>query len=843
MVPNLPRPESATGGNATVPETRPNRHLDGHGAVAQDSWLALTGLAADPGQFRQLFDEQPMPALLLDGGGRIVAASRCAWELLGGFGADPWCLLKSLSRHDRGRLRQLLDRSAAAGRLDGLQIDAGQGRRRVDAFWRRLDGKGQGGHLLLQLHDRSADFSSGRDQRLMHSLLDCSNDPIYAFDLEGRCIYANRQALGLSRQTLEQVVGLSLDQILPLHDAILHQQENQQVIRSGQYAIFHHVLHLAGRRCEMSVAKYPLRGADDSIWGLGCVLRDVTAERAAERDQLMSEAVFLNSNDAIVVADASGHLLRANPAFERLSGHATPLPGRFAQLLSHDDMPAGELERHILDGLRQQGGWTGEVELQTACDQLLSVRLSLTALVDEAGSEQGYMAVIGDLTEARRNSDEILRLATTDSLTGLPNRTLFQDRLNQAVSQARREQQTFALLFADLDHFKEVNDTLGHAIGDELLMVIAQRLRDAVREMDTVARLGGDEFVVLLPNIQRDNACELADRLLQQLHEPMVLDGTPDYRAQASVGLVMFPDDGDSADALLRHADQAMYAAKRAGRNQLQAYSAELGHALRATYSLHQELRTALDHGQLEVYWQPKFRLQDMAVVGVEALVRWQHPRLGLLSCNDFLPVAVQHQLLGTIDVWMLRTTLQQVARWSAQGRWPGHWRLALNQSASDLQRPDWLDLLRNLLAELRLEPSWLEIELTEAVWARPAPDLLERLRQFHDLGVALLIDDFGTGYSSLSCLGRLPVSGVKIDRCFVGGMETQKSDRVLVEVICELVHRLGLDLTAEGIETEAQRQQLLRLGCPLGQGFLLSGPLPLAQFESRFLPPASTGA
>ena len=553
-----------------------------------------------------------------------------------------------------------------------------------------------------------------------------------------------------------------------------------------------------------------------------------------------------------LLLDANGRILEASELTRQLLGG----PGVDAadsscllKRLSHHDRV------RLMLVLGQTGGQpTGRLDNLLLSDTGLGVRsfdLIWRLLEDQTG-KRCMLLQLFDVTaervtaqdqlqtEARRASDEILRLATTDSLTGLPNRNLFLDRLNQVVSLARRERETFALLFADLDHFKEVNDTLGHAVGDELLIEIAHRLRDAVREMDTVARLGGDEFVVLLPNISRDHALELADRLLHQLHEPMALDGTPDYRAQASVGLVMFPDDGDSGEALLRHADQAMYAAKRAGRNQLQAYTAELGDALLETYSLHQELRAALEQGQLEVHWQPKFRLQDMAVVGAEALVRWQHPRLGLLDSNDFLPVAVQHQLLGAVDTWMLQTTLRQVAAWAGQGRWPDHWRLALNQSASDLQRPDWLDQLSKLLAALGLKPSWLEIELTEVIWARPAPDLIERLEQFRDLGVALLIDDFGTGYSSLSYLSKLPVSGVKIDQCFVRGMQQHEGDRVLVEIICELVHRLKLDLMAEGIETEPQRQRLLQLGCPLGQGFLLSGPLPLAEFERRFLPPVS---
>ena len=587
--------------------------------------------------------------------------------------------------------------------------------------------------------------------------------------------------------------------------------------------------------------------------GAGCLLQllerqsasgagqDPPGQEELPRDPLMSETVFLNSNDAIVVTDAQGRLRRVNPAFERLTGFAAgSWQGRFAELLQPARAGEGELAPAILAALGQQGRWSGEARLQTADASERLVRLSLTALVDADDSSQGYMAIIGDLTESRRASDEILRLATTDSLTGLPNRALFQDRLRQVVLLAQREQQTFALLFADLDHFKEVNDTLGHAVGDQLLIVIAHRLREAVRDLDTVARRGGDEFVMLLPNISRAHALDLAERLVSQLNEPIALEGVPDYRAQVSVGLVMFPADGDSAEALLRHADQAMYAAKRAGRNQLQAYTPDLGQHMRQSFSQHQELRAAIEQGQLEVHWQPKFRLADMGVIGVEALLRWRHPRLGLLCCCDFLRVAEQHHLLATIDHWVQRTALRQLASWVAQGRWPAGCKLALNQSASGLLQPHGLEPLQQLLAQLALNPAWLELELPEAVWSRPTTELQERLRQCRELGVSLLVDDFGTGYASLSCLRQLPVSGVKIDACFVQGLEQHESDRVLVEILCQLVRRLGLGLLAEGVETEAQRQLLLQMDCPHGQGYLLSPPLPLAEFESRFLSPGS---
>jgi len=579
-------------------------------------------------------------------------------------------------------------------------------------------------------------------------------------------------------------------------------------------------------------------GLDGCGAGVLLQLQDRTREFEAHRRRCLSEAVFLHSREAIFVTDDAGCIERVNPAFERITGLSlNAVRGRPAVFLfERAEAGAPDLCGEVLAGLEQQGHWTGELLSRDALGKSLIWWANVAVVLDEQGKRSGYAAILTDLTEQRRNQDEITRLATTDSLTGLPNRALFLDRLQQAVSRAEREHQSFALLFADLDHFKAINDTLGHAVGDALLVVIAHRLADSVREMDTVARLGGDEFVMLLPNISREHAVELSVRLLQYLREPMALEGLPDYRAQASVGLVMYPDDGQDTDVLLRHADEAMYAAKRGGRNRLQSYSVELGASSQEVLNLHLELRRALDQGQLRVRLLPKFRLDDLCVVGAEALVRWQHPRLGLLGPGDFLAVAEQHQMLGEIDTWLLQTTLRQIDAWAAHGRWPEGWTLSVNQSASDIQQPHWPSHLEQLLQGSRLQPRWLDIELSETVWARPTPEVLERLRQLQALGVSLTIDDFGTGYSSLSYLKHLPVSGVKIDQGFVHGMLGSESDRVLVETITELTRRLGLALVAEGVENEAQRRLLLEIGCQVGQGYFLSPPLTPEEFAARCL-------
>ena len=676
-------------------------------------------------------------------------------------------------------------------------------------------------------------------QALLQGWFDASADCLYAIDLEGHLTLANPQTVGLFGLEPEQLLGRPLDACLPLREALQQHMDLQQVLRSGRPQVVERVLRLDRQRHELQIQQFPLRDAQGAIVGIGCIGRDVSVERSAQQDQRLSEEVFLNSREAILVADMAGLIQRVNPAFERLTGYSGAALQQRPLHLLHAEADDRLAYRQIWDQVREHGQWSGELSNRTVDGRQLVLWSSIKVRHDGHGERIGYMLIQTDLSELRCAQDELTRQATTDGLTGLPNRTLFLDRLQQTVRLAERQHQSFALLFADLDHFKEVNDSLGHAAGDELLVLIAKRLRDSVREVDSVARLGGDEFVILLPNIKRADALKLVHRLVGYLHEPVQLEGLQGYRPQASVGLVIYPDDGSTAESLLRRADQAMYAAKRAGRNQLQVYESRLEQDSGRRFGLHQHLRQAIDEGQLRVHLQPKFRLSDLAVVGAEALVRWQHPQHGLLGPADFMAIAEQHQMLGAIDAWVLRTSLERLSAWGRAGRWPADWQLSVNLNASELQHARWLDNLIGQLEALDLQPQWLDLELTEAVWARPTAAWLSRMRQLREMGVALSIDDFGTGYSSLAYLKQLPVSQLKIDQSFVRGMLDHEHDRVLVETIVELTQRLGLSVIAEGIETEAEREALRQAGCELGQGYLLSPPLPLEEFARRFLLPA----
>jgi diguanylate cyclase (GGDEF)-like protein/PAS domain S-box-containing protein len=476
-----------------------------------------------------------------------------------------------------------------------------------------------------------------------------------------------------------------------------------------------------------------------------------------------------------------------------------------------------------------------------------TVNLQAEAVFDDQMKAFSIVGTAQDITDRKQSEREIHRLAYFDSLTGLPNRVLFKDRVTQALSHARRYGTTLATLFLDLDRFKVINDTLGHNIGDLLLKSVADRLAESVRHSDSVcrsvgkgenhslARLGGDEFTVLLTNLRDvQDAGKVARRIVESLAQSFSIEGREIF-VTVSVGIAIFPVDGDSVDALLKNADSAMYHAKEQGRNNFQFYSNTLNAVANERLILEGELRHAVEREEFVVYYQPQIDLRTNGIIGAEALVRWQHPQRGLLPPVEFLPAAMDTGLIRAIDEWVIRTACRQNQAWQQRGKTPV--RISVNVSNSLFHGNTLLSVVEEALSQTGLTPACLELELTESIAMRNVDASIVMLTTLKTMGVQLSIDDFGTGYSSLSYLQRLPINMVKIDQSFIREILTQGGPVPIVRAIIAMAHSLKLFVLAEGVEQEAQRRLLLEQGCDQAQGYLFGRPMPADSFAS-LLPP-----
>jgi diguanylate cyclase (GGDEF)-like protein/PAS domain S-box-containing protein len=443
---------------------------------------------------------------------------------------------------------------------------------------------------------------------------------------------------------------------------------------------------------------------------------------------------------------------------------------------------------------------------------------------DGAGRFVRRAGVVQDVTESKEQAARIERLAYHDALTGLPNRALLTDRLLNALAHAQRRQRQVAVIFIDLDRFKLVNDSLGHAAGDALLREVARRLRGALREDDTVARVGGDEFQVVLDEVDGATAAaHVAEKLMHVLAVPFVIEGQ-ELHVTASLGLSLYPRDGTSSELLLKYADTALYEAKGEGRNAYRFFSPEMNAHAHGRLRLENDLRRAIERRELELHYQPQLDLASGAVCAVEALLRWNHPRKGLVAPNAFIPLAEETGLIVPVGEWVLMEACRQVAQWQREG--VGPLRVAVNISARQLLRPGLDGVVRHALAESGLPPHCLELEITESSVMHDPQHAQGVLQSLRELGVLLSIDDFGTGYSSLAYLKRLPLDRLKIDRSFIGGIPQDGDDAAIVETIIVMTHKLGLRVIAEGVETREQRAQLLAQNCDEVQGFLWAKPV-----------------
>ena len=444
------------------------------------------------------------------------------------------------------------------------------------------------------------------------------------------------------------------------------------------------------------------------------------------------------------------------------------------------------------------------------------------------------LAEIEDRNETlRQRGLHLQQLAHYDSLTSLPNRMLFYDRLGQTIRQANRTKQAIAVFFIDLDHFKDINDSLGHRVGDLMLQQVAQRLTTTVRACDTVARLGGDEFTICIQNASTESSELVAQHLLAQFASPFDLEGKEVY-ISASIGITHYPFDGITVDELLVNADVAMYVAKSRGKNCYQSFALEMNQLADGRLEMQHDLRHALERDELSRYYQPKIDLASGAIIGMEALVRWHHPQQGLILPGKFIPLAEETGLIVPLGEWVIRTACSQAMAWQQAGYAP--LRVAVNMSSCQFKRPGIFNTVAAILVETGLSPEYLEIELTESVLLQGSESSIETLNQFRRLGITISIDDFGTGYSSLSYLNSLPIDSLKIDKSFIWNLASSSGDAAIITAIIAMASSLGLNVIAEGVETQDQLTFLKEKGCLEAQGYFFSHPLPAAEIVKQFV-------
>lgn len=567
--------------------------------------------------------------------------------------------------------------------------------------------------------------------------------------------------------------------------------------------------------------KLPVHSSDE-LGHVTSVFNDMQDKLTATETRI--RAVTDNVFDAIITADEKGVIESVNPAVERMFGYVRDeLLGKNVSLLMPEPYSKEHdryLRKYLLTGKGRIINNRAEIVGVRKDGEKFPLEISLREML--LGERRYFVAVVRDITENKRQTEALEYQALHDALTELPNRTLLSDRIRQNILLAQRDQQPLALLIMDLDRFKDINDTLGHQYGDRVLQEVAKRMRAVLRESDTIARLGGDEFAVLLPRTSADQAQHIADKILDSIEEPFVL-GEQVLHVGVSIGISLFPQHGDDEITLMQRGDVAMYVAKRQHGGFAVYDPSTDQHSLR-NLALLGELRGAIDRDQLVLHFQPKVRMRDRKVFGVEALVRWQHPKHGLMYPDEFVPLAEQTGLIGPLSQWVLRNSLILCARMQAENI---NLDIAVNLSVRNLQDAKFSLKVAELFKDSECTPEHIRLEITEtAIMADPVR-AFEMLGQLSAMGIKLSIDDFGTGYSSLAHLKQMPVNELKIDKSFVMNMEADENDVVIVRSIIDLAHNIGIHVVAEGVASDSLYDRLLAMGCDEAQGYYICGPLP----------------
>jgi diguanylate cyclase (GGDEF)-like protein/PAS domain S-box-containing protein len=565
-------------------------------------------------------------------------------------------------------------------------------------------------------------------------------------------------------------------------------------------------------------------------------LVSIVLEQQRTHEQLfLAGKVFENSMDGILITDPSSSIISVNRAFSDISGYpAEEVIGKNPSVLASGRQD-NEFYKNMWRSIRTAGSWRGEIWNKHKNGDHFPIWLSINGIYDKKGNVTHYLGIFSDISEVKRLDQIIWKQANFDYVTGLPNRNMFHDRLEQDLRKAQRRGAKVALFFIDLDHFKEINDSLGHGVGDILLKEAAQRIRNCVRETDTVSRLGGDEFTVVINNFENERVIgRIAEDILEKLAMPFYLEHEIAY-ISASIGITLFPSDATSIEALLKNADHAMYAAKNEGRNRYHYFTPVMQAAAELRRRIANDLRSAIAENQLQLYYQPIVDLAAGTIQKAEALLRWQHPEKGFISPEIFVPIAEETRMIVEIGDWVFKQAAKQAADW--QAAYHQNFQISVNKSpvqflVENRANASWLEYLR----EHKLGEQSIVIEITESLLLDANERVTKRLLEFRDAGIEVAIDDFGTGYSSLSYLKKFDIDYLKIDKSFIHNITPQSNDMVLCDAIISMAHRLGIKVIAEGVETEAQRDLLAAAGCDYAQGFFFSKPISAQEFERLLL-------
>ncbi len=583
-----------------------------------------------------------------------------------------------------------------------------------------------------------------------------------------------------------------------------------------------------------SITISPVRDEQGKLVNFVAIQEDITSRKAAE-EKLMLNAHILNSvNEGVAVTDAQQRFCFINPAFTAITGYtAEEVIGKSPKLLS-----SGLMDRtfygNMWVSIAESGHWQGEIIDRRKNGESYPEWLSISVLKDARGTITHYISVFADISERKAVERRITHMAQHDFLTGLPNRMLLLDRMTQAISHARRDGRKVAVMFLDLDKFKYINDMLGHVLGDKLLQEAAGRISRISRSGDTLCRLGGDEFVLMLTDLEKaDDASSVAVKLLESIAGPCLIDGH-EIEITTSIGIALFPDDGQDGNELLRHAGAALYHAKQNGRNNYHFFTSEMNRRALKRMAIEKKLRHALERGEFTLHFQPQVDLRTMRPIGAEALLRWMDPESGEpIPPANFIPIAEENGMIVPIGEWVLRETCRQISEWRKSGL--PEIPVSVNLSAVQFRQKDLGQSLRAILSQYRIPPSSLELEITETAVMQDADAAITLLKEVKEMGIRLAMDDFGTGYSSLSYLKLLPIDKLKIDQTFVRDIAHDPDDAAIVSTIISMARNLKLKVVAEGVETDKQLAFLNQHGCDQGQGYYFSRPMTHDAFFTYF--------